>query len=264
MIVAGIDIGARYTKLIFLDDKKNIVGLKKSPAGYVQNEAASKLIAELCKETGIVFEEIEYIMATGEGKNLINFSKNNVSELLAIRKAVTTLFPEVRTIIEVGAEESKAVKIDSSGKVVDTVANEKCAAGSGAFTESMARTLEMTLEEFAQISMESEKKISMNAQCTVFAESEVVSLIHSGVDKKDIAKAVNDAIAGRVASMARRLTIEPEVILIGGMAKNIGFVTSLKNILELDNLIVPENPEYITAYGAALLALNNKVTSGGH
>lgn len=255
MIVAGIDVGARYTKLIFVDDKRNIIGMKKSFAGYEQNETALRLLDELCKETNVSKDEIKFFMTTGEGKNLINFRDDTVSELLAIRKAVATLYPEVRLIIEVGAEESRTIKIDASGKIIDTVVNEKCAAGSGVFTEMMARTLEMTLDEFAQKSMESEKKITMNTQCTVFAESEVVSLIHSGVDKKDIAKAVNDAIANRVASMARRLVIEPEVILIGGMARNIGFVNSLKNILELDNLIVPDNPEYITSYGAALCAL---------
>ncbi len=255
MIVAGIDIGARYTKLVFLDDRRNIIGMKKTLAGYEQNETALRLIDELCKETSVSKHEIKFFMVTGGGNNLIKFGDDTVTELLAIRKAVTTLYPEVRIIIEVGAEESRAIKMDDSGKVIDTVVNEKCAAGSGVFTEMMARTLEMTLEEFAQKSMESEKKITMNTQCTVFAESEVVSLIHSGVDKKDIAKAVNDAIANRVASLARRLVIEPEVILIGGMAKNIGFVTSLKNILELDNLIVPDYPEYMTSYGAALCAL---------
>lgn len=158
------------------------------------------------------------------------------------------------TVIEVGAEESRSIKTDGDGKVVDAAVNEKCAAGSGSFTESMARALGMTLKEFAEKSLESSARIPMNAQCTVFAESEVVSLIHAGTDRKDIARAVHDAIASRVAAMARRVKLEGEVVLLGGLAHNPGFVQSLKENLDLGDLKIPAQPEFADAVGAALIA----------
>ena len=132
--------------------------------------------------------------------------------------------PTAQTVVDVGAEEGRGIKANAEGKVVDFAGNEKCAAGAGAFAESMARALQMTLKEFGEASLRSDKTIPMNAQCTVFAESEVVSLIHSATPKEDIAKAVLDAVASRVCAMVRRVGIEGDVVLIGGMVHNPGFV----------------------------------------
>ncbi|GAB4438466.1 MAG: acyl-CoA dehydratase activase [bacterium] len=254
MLVAGIDVGARFVKAVLVDERGAVRGMRSSSAGYDTFSVVNQLINELSSELRIKVEGIKKIAFTGAGKGLMSSFADalDVSETKAAAKAVTSIYPEVRTIIEVGAEESKVLRINKEGAVEEIAVNEKCAAGTGSFAETMARALEMTLDEFAEKSLESEKRISMNAQCTVFAESEVVSLIHSGVDKKDIAKAVLDAIASRVAAMVRKVRLEPEVILIGGMAKNAGFVASLKNILELDNLVIPSHPEYINALGAAL------------
>jgi benzoyl-CoA reductase subunit D len=156
--------------------------------------------------------------------------------------------------VEVGAEESRGIKTDGKGRVLDSAVNEKCAAGSGSFTESMARALGMSLKEFAEKSLESNLKIPMNAQCTVFAESEVVSLIHSGTDKKDISRAVHDAIASRISSMVRRVKLEGDVVLLGGLAYNPGFVRSLKDNLGVSELKIPEKPEFGDALGAAVIA----------
>lgn len=255
MIFVGLDIGTRFIKVVFIDDGREVLATKKVPIGFEEDNIVFNTIDDLSASVGIKKSEISKIEATGCGRDVISFCDGVISETAAAAKAVSRYYPEVRTIIDVGAEESKAIKIDSRGMVLDTVINDKCAAGSGAFTESMARILELSLDDFARISLESDKRIPMNAQCTVFAESEVISLIHSGVEKKDIAKAVHDAIASRVASMARRLKVEPKVMLIGGMAYNIGFISSLKAALELDELIIPEKPEFINAIGAALYAL---------
>ncbi|MFQ6113417.1 MAG: acyl-CoA dehydratase activase, partial [bacterium] len=130
--------------------------------------------------------------------------------------------------------------------------NEKCAAGAGAFTEAMARALEMPVEEFGELSLKSSQEIPMNAQCAVFAESEVVSLLHAKTPKEDIARAVNDAIASRISSMVRKVGFEKEIMLIGGVAHNVGFVGALKKDFETD-IITPPHPEFVGAYGAALL-----------
>lgn len=255
MYFVGLDIGARYTKALIINSEARILTKRMSTSGFDNNVISKNMLNNLCGELGITINEVNKIGVTGSGKKNIDFADYEFSEILASGKSLFFLNKNVRTIIEVGAEESRVVKLNSNGKVIDSVINEKCAAGTGTFVELMARTLEITLKEFSELSLKSEKRIPMNAQCIVFAESEVVSLIHSGVDKKDIVRAVNDAIASRIASMARRVKVEPEVALIGGLAKNFGFVFSLKNNLELDNLVIPDDPEYMGAYGAALLAM---------
>jgi benzoyl-CoA reductase subunit D len=169
------------------------------------------------------------------------------------------LVPEARTIIDVGAEEARAIRLDDRGKVVDFAVNEKCAAGAGAFVEAMSRALEVGLEEFGRISLDSTESIPMNAQCTVFAESEVVSLIHANTEQKDIARAVHDAMAGRVSAMARRAGLEAPVVVGGGVAKNVGFVRSLEDALGVSPLRVLPDPEFVGALGAALVAWDKAV-----
>ena len=137
--------------------------------------------------------------------------------------------------------------------VMDFALNEKCAAGAGAFTEAMSRALEVSVEELGQMSLRSEKATPMNAQCAVFAESEVVSLLHNKTPKEDISRAVHDAIASRIVSLARKVGFEPDVVFIGGVAHNAGFVDSLERALEC-KVTIPEHPEYVGAYGAALAA----------
>lgn len=255
MFFAGIDVGARYVKALIINNEKKILTKKSIASGFDNNAVSISLINDLCVEIGINTDKISKIGVTGSGKRSIDFGDYEFSEVLASAKAIYFLNKDVRTIIEVGAEESRVIKLDKNGKVIDTAVNEKCASGTGTFVEVMARILDISLKDFGELSLLSEKKIPMNAQCIVFAESEVISLIHSGADKKDIVRAINDAIASRVSAMARRVRVEPEVAIIGGLARNKGFIYSLRNSLELDNLIIPELPEYICAYGSALLSL---------
>jgi benzoyl-CoA reductase subunit D len=175
-----------------------------------------------------------------------------VSEVVADAAGAFHVVPTVKTVIDVGAEEGRGIKVDQ-GKVRDFVINERCAAGAGTFVEAMARALEVSVEEMGPLALKSTKTIPMNAQCCVFAESEVVTLIHSKVAKEDISKAIHDAIAGRIASMVLRVGVEKDVVLIGGVALNPGFVPPLEKELRTD-IIVPESPDFIGALGAALIA----------
>lgn len=255
MYFSGIDVGARYVKAVIINNDRKMLSKKSSTSGFDNNAIAKNLVSDLCFDLGIEIDEVDKIGVTGSGRKNIDFKDYEFSEVMVSAKAIYFLNKDVRTIIEVGAEESRVIKLDRNGKVIDTAVNEKCASGTGTFVEIMARTLDISLKEFGELSLMSEKKIPMNAQCIVFAESEVVSLIHTGIEKKDIVRAINDAIASRISAMARRVKVEPEVALIGGLAKNKGFIFSLKNNLELDNLFIPEEPEFIGAYGAAILAL---------
>jgi len=252
MNVVGVDCGAKYVKALVMQDDQ-ILARSSVLSGFDQKAAAQEAFDLALKEAGLAKEEIAHVTATGAGKEEALFAQSTVTEVGANARAVNILFPSARTVIDVGAEEGRAIRINESGKVVDFAINEKCAAGAGTFTETMARALELPLEEMGPLSMKSSEEVPMNAQCAVFAESEVVSLIHAKHSKEDIARAVHDAIADRIDSMSRKIGIEKEVALVGGVSRNIGFVDSLKRNLK-ETLLIPENPEFSCAYGAALVA----------
>ncbi len=252
MNVAGIDCGAKFVKALILQDDK-ILAKAAVPSGFDQKAAANEAFEKVLQETGLSSRDIAHITATGTGKEEATFAQSAITEVGANAKAVHTLYPSAKTVIDVGAEEGRAIRVSEQGKVVDFAVNEKCAAGAGTFTETMARTLEISVQEMGPLSLKSQKTVPMNAQCAVFAESEVVSLIHAKHAKEDIARAVHDAIADRIASMARKIGIEKDIVLVGGVAKNPGFVDSLKNDLK-EELLIPEDPEFSCAYGAALAA----------
>ncbi|MBI5446923.1 MAG: CoA activase [Deltaproteobacteria bacterium] len=253
MITAGIDVGSKNIRVVILADGK-VIARAIGTAGYEQNAVAKELFRKALDEAGLKREDIGHVAATGAGRDAIDFADSRVTDVTAAARGANTLYPGAKTIVEVGAEESRGIKTDGRGRVLDSAVNEKCAAGSGSFTESMARALGMSLKDFAEKSLESTVKIPMNAQCTVFAESEVVSLIHSGTEKRDISRAVHDAIASRVSSMVRRVKLEGEVVLLGGLAYNPGCVKSRKENLEVQEVKIPDEPEFVDALGAAVIA----------
>lgn len=252
MLTAGIDIGAKTIKIVILEDGEfKARGL--TLAGYDVKESLEKAWSEIEKTSGIKADSIDKIIATGAGRKEAIKASESVTEVTAAAKGARTLVKSVGTVIDVGAEEGRAIKLDGKGQVVDFAINEKCAAGAGAFTEAMARALELTLEELGPLSLQSTNAVAMNAQCAVFAESELVTLVHAKTPKEDMARAIHDAIADRIVSMAKRVGVEPDVMLIGGVSKNVGFVASLNRELGMD-VIVPDEPEFVGAYGAALIA----------
>jgi len=253
MVTAGVDVGSKSVKVVVLSDGEVVARLSVA-AGFEQDAAARELLGRALAEAGVRREQVAHVTATGVGRHAVSFVDSQVTGVTAAARGANHLFPGATTVVEVGAEESRGVKTDGKGRVVDAAVNEKCAAGSGSFTETMARALGMTLKEFAEKSLESSAKIPMNAQCTVFAESEVVSLIHSGTDRRDIARAVHDAIASRVSSMVRRIKLEGDVVVLGGVARNPGFVRCLQENLEVAELKIPEHPEFAGALGAAVVA----------
>ena len=253
-MTVGIDVGAKNVKIVVLRDNE-VIAKNKVLSGFEAKENTIKLFDQMLNEIGISKDEINSITATGSGRKEVSFATNSVTDVTAAVKGAHTMYPGVRTVIDIGAEEGRGIRCDDNGKIVDFAINEKCAAGSGAFVEAMSRALELAIEDFGPLSLESDKEIPMNAQCAVFAESEVISLLHSKTEKKDIAKAITDAIAARISSMVRKVGFEKQIAIIGGVAYNIGFIRSIKNALESE-VVVPEFPEYISAYGAALITNN--------
>ncbi|MDI7260073.1 MAG: acyl-CoA dehydratase activase [Thermodesulfobacteriota bacterium] len=253
MIVAGIDVGGKNVQIVIKKDDQ-VLAKGVSSTGIKKAEAVEALYDQLLKQAGITRKDVERVFATGSAAKRVAFANGVIADAAADARGVIKLFPSARTVIDVGAEEGRAIKINPLGKVLDFAINEKCAAGTGTFVEAMARALEVSVDELAKISLDSTQSIPMNAQCAVFGESEVVSLIHQKMKKSDISRAVMDAIAGRIGSLARIVGLEKDVVLVGGMAKNGGFVDSLKKNIEMP-VIVPEDPEFIGAFGAAEAAL---------
>jgi benzoyl-CoA reductase subunit D len=251
MIQVGIDVGAKFIKALVLKDGK-VIAKDQIPAGFEGKENVKKLFDKVLQIAGISSDYVDSVTSTGSGRKVVDFATKSITDVTAASKGATSLHPEVHTVIDVGAEEGRSIRCDKDYKIVDFAINEKCAAGAGAFTEAMARALEIPLEKFGEISLKSNKEIPMNAQCAVFAESEVVSLLHAKTQKEDIAKAINDAVASRITSMVRKVGFEKEIALIGGVAYNIGFINSIENDLK-EKMIIPEDPEYVSAYGAALI-----------
>ncbi len=252
MVTIGIDVGAKNAKILILKDGEILIS-KYRESGFDQAGVTTALLDETLAELKLTRDDITSICSTGAGRKAVTFANEVVTEVSATSRATFEMYPEVRTVIDVGAEEGRAIRCGERGKVEDFAINEKCAAGSGAFTEAMARALELTVEELGKISLDSSASVPMNAQCAVFAESEVISLLHANTAKQDIAKAIHDAIASRIVSMTRRVGLNKPIALVGGMARNVGFVHSLNAAIE-DEVLIPDSPEMTAAYGAALIA----------
>jgi len=247
-----MDLGTQRVKVVVLKDG-TVVSCAQAFAGFDPTKAAEQALNQALATAKLNQTEINYTAATGSSMDMAPNANSTVSMMGADAKASVFLSPQTRTIIDVGAEEARAVKTDERGVLMDFVVNERCAAGAGAFIEAMARALEVKLEDMGPLALKAERANPINASCVIFGESDVVSLIHRQESKPEIARAVFDAMADRIASMIHRLGINPEVMLAGGVAKDPGFVASLNRKLDL-NIVIPEYPDYVGALGAALIA----------
>jgi predicted CoA-substrate-specific enzyme activase len=252
MIVAGIDVGGKNVHIVIKKDGQ-LLGKITGPTGIKKAEAVEQLYGQVLKQAGLIRKDVDWVVATGSGAKRVVFANGTIPDTTADARGVIKLIPSARTVIDVGAEEGRSIKVSPEGKILDFAINEKCAAGTGTFVEAMSRALEVSLDEMSKIALQSTQTLSINAQCAVFGESEVVSLIHQKTQKPDIARAVMNAISGRIASVARIVGLEKDVVMVGGMAKNEGFVDSLKKNIKMD-VIVPEDPDYMGALGAAEVA----------
>ena len=254
MITAGIDCGAKNTKTIIMKDGE-IVGKGMVLTGFDQEKAVEESLGQALKDAGISKDNVlKKFMVPVPAEKAVKMADDSVNEIKAMSKGANFFFPNARTVTDVGAEEGRAAKIDEKGNPIDFAINEKCAAGAGAFIESMARALEVSIEEMGPLCLDSDEEIPMNAQCVIFAESEVVGLIHANTAKSDISKAIHDAMAGRIASIIRRIGVNKDIVIVGGVGYNPGFISAMKRELKVDTIYIPDEPEYAAAVGAALVA----------
>ena len=252
--VAGVDIGSLTAKTVILGGDRRILTHHVVSEGIVDAEAAQASLRVALTSSGLSRAELARVVTTGYGRDLVGLGDRSVTEISCHARGAHFLFPEVRTLIDIGGQDSKVVALNGSGVVCDFVMNDKCAAGTGRFVEVMARALRVRLEDMGDLGLQSGAPAHVSSMCTVFAESEIISLVAGGRLKVDIIAGVHESIGRRVSSMVRRVGLRQRVIMTGGVAKNKGVVRVLERLLDTPILIPPE-PQVAGALGAALLAL---------
>ncbi len=252
MLTAGIDLGSTTVKSAIVQDGV-LLGTKTSTNGFDLKKASQDVYFRLLSELDIKSNAVDRVISTGYGRKNVDIAAKSITEISCHAAGVHFLRPDAATVIDIGGQDSKAISINKHGKVANFVMNDKCAAGTGRFLEVMARSLETELDEFGRISLQAEKPASINSLCTVFAESEVISLIAKGESKENIIAGIHFSIAGRTSAMARNVGHTPPVIMTGGVAKNIGVLKALESKTGQE-IQVPEAPQIIGALGAAVLA----------
>ncbi len=252
MITAGIDIGSITAKAALIKDG-NLMGTLVIPTGYHHLNAGVRVYETLLKKTGLSKKDISAIVSTGYGRSSIDFADKAMTEILCHGAGAHFLNPDIRGIIDVGGQDSKAILLDGRGRVENFAMNDKCAAGTGRFLEVMARALEVSLDEMGEFSMRADAPLKISSICTVFAESEVISMIARQEKRENIIAGIHDAAAARVAILAAKIKIRGPVMMTGGVAKNSGMVAALENRLGL-KLIIGSLSQESGAIGAAVLA----------
>ena len=252
MYVAGIDIGSVSTEIVVLKDGGLLMSAITS-TGNSSKRAAEELFERTCREIGLEREVFDFIVTTGYGRKSTDIGDMVVTELSCHACGAWHLDSGIRTVIDIGGQDSKVIKVDRDGRGLDFVMNDKCAAGTGRFLEVMARVLEVGVEDMGDVALSSERSAVISSMCTVFAESEVVSLIAEGCPVESIIRGLMDSVATRVSSMVHRIGLEQKVMLTGGVAKNRGVLRAMEEKLGTD-IIVTEEPQIVGALGAALIA----------
>ena len=260
MFVAGIDIGSRGAKGVIMEDN-NIVSYTIGDTGPDSVKTAEATMDAVLKGTGLSRQNISYVVATGYGRVLVPFANANVSEISCHARGAHWYFPSVRTILDMGGQDCKAINCDERGRVTNFIMNDKCAGGTGRFLEVIADVLQVPLEEIGGLSLQSTHDLPFSTICAVFAKSEALVLLKKGVPKSDVLAGLHDAIAVRCHNLLKRISIQQDFTITGGISKNIGMVEKIKKKVGLEPILAPD-PQIIGALGAALFAREKAETQG--
>lgn len=248
----GIDVGSTASKCVIMKDGSDIVA-KSLVAVGTGTSGPARAIAEVLENAGMAREEMDFVLATGYGRNSLDgLADMQMSELSCHARGAAYLFPEVRTVVDIGGQDVKVIEIEN-GQMRNFVMNDKCAAGTGRFLDVMARVLEVKVEDLGRLGDESTREIGISSTCTVFAESEVISQLAVGTDKRDIIAGIHRSVAGRVSGLCNRVGVRELVVMTGGVAQNHGIVQALENQLGCEIHTSPLT-QYNGALGAALFA----------
>lgn len=256
MKAVGIDIGSLATKLVLIDEDQKMKDYRVNRSTYDFKKVGKTLFKDLLEKNNLSRSDV-YVMSTGYGRNTIEFADDRITEITAHAKGAQYFFPDAHSVIDIGGQDSKAILISKKkGNVIDFQMNDKCAAGTGRFLEVMANALEVPLDKMGELALKASSPASISSTCTVFAESEVISLFASGTSKENIAGGIHKSIAKRVAGMAKRIDVAPLLVFCGGVAKNVAVKKYLEEELGYE-IFTPEHPQLTGAIGAALIVLEN-------
>jgi len=250
----GIDIGSLFSKVVIIDQNRNIKSYAVIRSGAVYKGAAESVAKQALLKAGLTFEDISFIVSTGYGRARVPFADSQITEISCHGRGANWAFPEVKTIIDIGGQDSKVIEVNSSGKAVRFAMNDKCAAGTGRFLEVMAGSLDVDLDEMSELAQNAKKNIEISSMCTVFAESEVISLFANGVEKEEIALSVYNSVARRITGLLGQVGKKEKIVMTGGVAKSKGMVKALEKSIG-SRLLIPQEPQIMGALGAALIAL---------
>ncbi len=250
--VLGIDVGSGYSKAVVLEDGK-LRSCAVIPSGGDYREAGTKAAAEALDRAGITLTDIKRTVAAGYGGNMVDFADDTSTDISCHATGIHYLFPSARTVIDVGAQYSRAIRVDDEGRVGNFIMNEKCAGGSGKFLQVAARILHINIADIGELSLKAERPVKFTTGCAVFAESEAVSRISEGAAPADILAGIHNAMASKVVILAMRVGLDPDYVMTGGGAMDIGLVNSVGAELGA-KLFVPDHPQITAALGAALIA----------
>lgn len=261
MFYAGIDLGSTMTKVVIVDESLNSVASVTRPTGAEHRRLAGTVTRMALDKADLEIDRIAYIVTTGYGRFNVPFADRQITELTCHTRGLVSLFPDVKTGIDIGGQDAKGLNI-RNGRLVDFVMNDRCAAGTGRFLELMAETLGLNVSDLGPLSLQSTQKIAISSTCTIFAQDEVVSRLSEGIPAADIIAGVHNAVASLTVKMLGKMRVEPPVVFTGGVAKNSGVIKALEEKLGY-KIIVPAEPLLTGALGAAILARETFIKSAG-
>lgn len=250
--VLGIDVGSGYSKVVVCEGT-SIRSSAVLPSGGDYKEVARAAAIKALTEVGLSLDKVEYTVAAGYGAGMVDFADHSLTDISCHAAGIRHLFPSVKTVIDVGAQFSRAIRLDDAGRIANFILNEKCAGGSGKFLQTIARILGMNVSQIGDLSLTAAKPVEFTTACAVFAESEAVSRIAEGAAPADILAGLNRAMASKIVTLVTRVSYSPDCAVTGGGAKNKGLVKAIEKELSA-TVYVADDPQITAAFGAALIA----------
>jgi (R)-2-hydroxyacyl-CoA dehydratese activating ATPase len=257
---AGVDVGSTQTKAVIIDEVRRIVGRSLTETGSNVMRAAEAAFQQARVAADVREEEIEYVVGTGYGRYKVTFGNTQVTEISCHGRGAVQMFPATRTVVDMGGQDTKAIRVSPTGEIIDFCMNDKCAAGTGRFLGAASAALRIPLDELGPTALRGERPVKISTTCTVFAESEILSWLGKGKKTEDILLGVHQSIAMRSVGLMRRVGIEEQVTFTGGVARNTAMIAAMNDKLGL-TVNVGEDAHYMGALGAALFALDHILAS---
>ncbi len=260
-LYGGCDVGSTTGKAVLFDGD-DVVASALLPSRVDPVETAREVMEAACAQAGVAVEDLSYLVGTGYGRNEVPFADENISEITCHGVGAHHCDPAVRTLVDIGGQDVKAIALNDDGSVREFAMNDRCAAGTGRFFEAMARVFQLSLDDFSDLSLRARRTVAVTAQCSVFAESEVISLIAKRHPPEEIAAGVQAAVAKRVYTLSRRVGVVPKLVVTGGCAKNAGLARALQKVLRTEISRLERDPQLMGALGAAVLAAGKAPSRG--